>query len=419
MNIITCTLCVIIYTCISLPIFVPIAFAENDKQCIQSLTLDEFRAVALNKTPLVFEIDSDYANNLAKAFNAEVLSNPEIEVEQTVTNMQLGGDDDPQIQISLNQPIRLSDFGARDKIASLMRKSGDTSKKAKLLELTQKLTLRFKTLYLLQESEKLISKSEDRANKKITLIKQGVGKGLIPAGDERLFEGEKYRLQAQQKGFKSAIAILQQEFSKSIGTKCTVQAIDDHVNFDKIPPLSVLLQKASASKFSETARIQLLENLSKEQFKLAELDAYPSITPRIIYEHSNDGGDFFGAGVSIPLPFWERNQGAIQQTRAKHKVLKKKEYLLTNGGFKSQVYNLRLALSSKKEQMELYFLKVIPSFDAALTAQEKFYFDGKGSVTEVWQTMRSLNDVQSEGLSLWLEAQSIKAELSLLIGEEI
>ena len=392
--------------------------SEKTQICEQILSLEEFRAYALNNSPMVGEIDRDYASDLAKAFDLRVLANPELQAERTRTRMTLSAADEPQSQISISQPIRLSDFGKRDRVASLIKKSGDAQKSAKVLELTQKLIVQFRTLYVLQQTERIISEAELRATKKVSLIREGVKKGLISDGDEKLFEGEKYRLQAQKKGISSTISIMQSDLGRSIGSSCLIVTTDPGA-FGETPSENLLLQKARASKLSESTRLALLASLAKEQTRLAELDAFPGITPRLVYQHTNDGGDYFGAGISIPLPFWNRNQGNRMRAETEHKVAETNRAFLANGGLESQIKSLRSAVISSKEQAELFSAKVVPSFEAALRAQEKLYSEGKGNVLQVWQTLRTFNEVQSQGLLLWLEAASARVQLSLLIGEEI
>lgn len=391
---------------------------EREAKCEQKLSLEEFRAFALNHSPLVAEIDRDYANNLAEAFDLRVLSNPEFQAEQTFTGMQLRGDNDPQIEISISQPMRISDFGSRKKVSSLIEQSGNLQKKAEILEFTQKLLVQYNTLYVFQETEKILLNAEMRASKKVLLIQKGVKKGLFSQGDEKLFEGEKFRIQAQRKGVTAAISTLQSKLVELTGYSCWIIAVRQKP-LREIPSVDSLVQIAHASKLSEMTRLGILTSLREEQSSLANLDTYPKITPRLIYQHSNDGGDFFGAGISIPLQFWNRNQSEQTRAKAKHQAVKAKKDLLVNGGFKSKIKNLRNAAINSQEQADIYLQRVIPAFNAALEAQEKLYSQGKGNVIQVWQTLRTLQDVQYQGLLLWLEAISIRVQLSLLIGEEI
>ena len=391
---------------------------EKRDNCEQKLSLEEFRAFALNHSPLVAEIDRDYANSLAEAFEVQVLSNPEFQAEQTFTGMQLEGDNDPQVEVSISQPIRISDLGSRDKVSSLIRKSGDVQNKADILEFTQKLIVQYRTLYVFQKTEKILLDAEMRAANKISLIQKGVKKGLFSKGEEKLFEGERFRIQARRKGVSAAISTLQNKLINLTGYPCSI-VVAKPTPSRKIPSVDSLVNIANVSQISEISRLNLLTSLREEQILLANLDTYPKTTPRLIYQHSNDGGDFFGAGISIPLQFWNRNQSEQTRAKAKHKAAKVRSDFLVNGRFKSKINNLRDAAINSQEQADIFLQNVIPAFGAALEAQEKLYSQGKGNVIEVWQTLRTLNEVQSQGLLLWLEAISIRVQLSLLVGEEI
>jgi outer membrane protein TolC len=387
-------------------------------QCEQELSLDSFRAYALKNSSIVAEIDRDYANELAAAFDTETLQNPELQAEQTFTGMSLGGADDPQAQISIGQPLRLSNLGSRAAVARLIRKSGGVQKRMKLMEFLQRLTLQYDTLAAYQEIETILRQAESRAAKKVSLIKDGVNKGLLSDGDEHLFEGEKYRLQARVKSVASAISALRSELSKSIGLPCAIRATY-RKELQKLPSDLTLVQLAKESKIGESSRIDLLLDLTKEQVRLADLDAYPQIAPRLIYQHTNDGGNFFGAGISVPLPFWNQNQSGKYKASAEQKVAQVRSTFIKNGGLENQISTLRQAVYNAEEQADLYSNKVIPSFEKAFQAQEKLYALGKGNVLQVWQTLTILNEVQAQGLVLTLEARSLRMQLSILIGQEI
>jgi outer membrane protein TolC len=391
---------------------------SKPQKCEQQISLETFRGFALNNSFLVAEIDRDYANNLATAFETETLQNPELQAEQTFTRMKLAGANDPQAQVSIGQPLRLSNFGSRSEVARLIRKSGDLQKRVKLMELIQKLTLQYETLAAYQQVETILRDAENRAAKKVSLIKEGVKKGLLSDGDKHLFEGEKYRLQARAKSVASTISALRSELSKSIGFPCEFDATF-RSTLEALPTEQALIQRAKESQIGESSRIDLLLDLTKEQVRLAELDAFPQITPRLVYQHTNDGGDFFGAGISIPLPFWNQNQGERYKANAERKAAETRSTFRKNGGLENQIITLREAVINAEEQAQLFTKKVIPSFGKAFEAQEKLYAQGKGSVLQVWQTLTTFNEVQTQGLQLTLEARSLRIQLSILVGEEI
>lgn len=386
--------------------------------CQPSITLEDLQARALRNSLYVADFDSEYTSASSKAFEVETLANPELQAERVYTTMDINGDNDPQTNVSIAQRLKISNFGQRGKVAALVRRVGDTQKRAKLLEFTQKVSLQFHTLRTLQQSEMILIDAERLASKKVTLVHQGVEKGLLSEGDHKLFEGEKYRLQAQRRGLQGSISAVQGEISKAVGVICNWSASSE-LTIEPLPSEQELLALARQSSLSEVARADLLAELASEELRLAELDRYPELAPRIVYQHTNDGGDFIGAGISIPLPFFNRNQGELSRSQAVHRVAQKRQELLTQGGLEMQVRSLRNTAAAAIDQAQLYSAKVVPSYEAALRSQERIYSQGKGNVLQVWQTLRLFNEARSEALSLQLAAVTTRIQLSLLVGEVV
>ncbi len=389
-----------------------------EERCSLPLSLEEFRAYALSKSSLIAEIDRDYALDVAKALDTELWTNPELSVEQVYTRMKLGGDDDPQVNAYLSQPLKLSNFGKRDRVAGLIRRAGDVKKKTKLLEFSQKLLLQYVALYSLQETEKILSAAEDMSAARVSALNKGVKEGLITQGAQALFSGERFRLQAQREGLKASLAALQAEVSMQTGSPCIVTA-SSRPTLGAVPELLELARRAKESELSESSRVELLEVLASEQSALADLDAVPSLIPRVVYQHTNDGGDFVGAGISIPLPLWNRNQAESTRAEGERRAAVARKNFLNTGGLDASVRSLRLAAESAQRQMEIYRVKVIPSFELAFKAEERIYKEGKGSLLDLWQTFRAVNEARLSELALQGEAIKHRVDLSVLVGEEI
>lgn len=392
--------------------------ASQSRVCPTSVSLEEFRAIAFQKSPLIAEIDAQYAGELAAAFEKEVLRNPELSVEQVWTHAEVGGADDPQSTIYLSQGLRLSNFGSRERVANLIRKSGDQQKRMKLLELNQRLKLQFYTLVSLQRTAEILGAAEDTASKRVSAIREGVKKGLLSSGDEKLFEGEKYRLQAERMGVESSFALLQRELSRDLGLSCILASKESPAVAD-IPEINELLEKAKESSLSESARVDLLEALAKEETRLQELDAFPEISPRFAYQHTNDGGDFFGAGISVPLSIWNRNQGERMKAHSAQAAVQARRQYLLDGGFEYQIRTLRNAAVRSKAQADTFASKVVPAYQTALSAQERLYSAGRGNLMEIWQIFKSTNEARLQSAKLLLESMKARVELSLLVGEEM
>lgn len=392
--------------------------AAADRQCEKRVSLDTFRGYVLNSSPVVAAIDRDYANELGRAVELESLTNPELQFEKSYTGMKIGGANDPQINASLAQPIRLSNFGSRAKVADLIRKAGDSTRKAQLLELNQRFVVQYYTLDALYRTRTILVDGQRRVGKMLAPLRQGVGKGLLSIGALKLFEGEQFRLEAQGIGLAAQISALQGEIGRELGLQC--QVIPEYKEGGiEIPSEEDLISRAKSSSLSESSRLDLLHTLAREQERLANLDAYPQIAPRIIYQHTNDGGDFVGAGFTVPLPFWNQNNGERTRAAAERAYVQRKKEYLDTGGLDSQIRSLRKATVSAREQHIMYISKVVPSFGAALDAQERLFAEGKVDVLQVLDTLKTYNQVRTDSLTLWLETISMRTHLSVLVGEEV
>jgi outer membrane protein TolC len=393
-----------------------VSFAERG--CTLPVTFEGFRAHAFAHSPLIAEIDREYFLELAKAIDTELLPNPELSIDQTYTRALGNGDNDPQTTASIAQPFKLSHLGKRDRVASLFRKVGDVKKQAKLLEFSQKLLLQFTALFTLQETHRFLGQAEELSAERVSALSKGVKEGLFSQGAESLFQGERYRIQAQREGVAASIASLQSELGSLLGTSCSVIA-QAPPPLPELPSGEALAKRASASSISESSRTELMLALTTEQSRLAELDAVPLISPRFVYNHTNDGFDYFGAGLTIPFPVWNRNQAETTRADTERQVARSRNQFLQNGGIDFMVESLRRAAASSQKQATLYHSKVIPSFERALAGEERLYREGKGSVLDVWQTFRAVNDARVMEMTLRLQAVTARTQLSVVVGEEV
>jgi cobalt-zinc-cadmium efflux system outer membrane protein len=386
--------------------------------CRLSLSLNEFRALALTQSPFLSEIEREYALQTARAFEAQVLSNPELAVEQTYTRMWIDGANDSQSNVSLGQPIKLSQLGARETFARLLGSVADIEKKKRLLEFQQILVAQFYELYFVQESQQLFMQAASRAADGIAQAKRGLAQGLLSDGEEALFEGELFRLQARQMGLQARLDALLRDISTALGSACVIRAREPELMSD-LPSKEEVLARAGRSELSETARLELVQKLSEQQAHVAALDAFPTVTPRVLYQHTNDGGDFIGGGITLPLPIWNRNQGERIKADAELRAARQRREFTAKGGFESQVVRAYSAAQHARAQAALYRVKVVPAFQRAVSAQERLYQQGKSSIVQIWQALRAYGEAREQSLSFEVEAINARVQLSLLIGEEV
>ena len=119
------------------------------------------------------------------------------------------------------------------------------------------------------------------------------------------------------------------------------------------------------------------------------------------------------AGVSIPLPFSNRNQGNIAEAQALvEKVDEEKRAALAALG--SQLGEAWESLAKSHKQIDLLERLVLPATDKAIDAATKGYQAGRLSQLEVLDTRRTLTDARIQALEARIAAHKAAAILDAL-----
>lgn len=392
--------------------------AEEDNQTLVLLSLEQVKALALEKSPLVKQIDADFSKRVADSIEVTLLPNPEFSSEVRVPVAHSGARGDNEVDVSLAQPFRLSHFGLRREVSRLIEIAATSEQKAAILELTQSATLSYIKLWALQQKHSFLEEAKRRAERKAKAMKEAAVKGLLGAGDEKFFMAEERKIAAQLIGVDADIAVSVAELIRLTG--CDIKnAKTLKPAIDTLQSVDDLLRKAHESTISIIGRANLLVHVADKQYQLADKDTFPALTPRLAYEHTDDEIDRIGVGISIPLPFSDRNQSERKSRLAELNAARAKATYANSKTFREEISSLRRSVDASLKQAVIYENEVVPAFRDALKAHEHQFEAGQGTILQVWQTQRELNNSQEQSLELWVKAFAARAQLSILIGEEL
>jgi outer membrane protein, heavy metal efflux system len=409
----------LIMTAVAIAVYSP-SFANPPPlldNCQHRISISKFRAYALNNSPLVADINVNYASKLAEAIRTELLANPELQLERTFTKMHLGGDNDPQDQVSLSQNLRLSDFGSRRHVASIVRESSKTEQATALFRFVTELSFKFKLLVNLLKSRDVFNDSLNAFANKLSYVKTGVKKGLIPESGEAILIAERSKLLGESKSIASTIAQLQRELVAATGLNCSFKPLSTQEQH--LPKLKSILKKFKNSNFSTLNQLKIDFKLKQAHAKLNRLDAYPAISPRLVFQHTNDGGDFYGVGVSIPLPIFNQNQANIYNSEKELAASKEKLATAQGGSLREQIVLFYRSIEALQAERVILQTVTIPSFDRALKAIIRLFENGKGDIVQIWQTLKAIHEAKLKVIELDSETANLTAQLSILVGEEL
>lgn len=383
-----------------------------------SLTLADARALALEKSPLVASLDSDYASRLAEAVEVSLLPNPELGLGINVPVDWKESRGDNELEASLGQAFRLSHFGTRGAVSDLIKKSASAEQKAAIFKLMKEVDLAYVNLWALQEQERFLEATHESAHKRSKGISEGVSRGIYSEGDQKLFAGEAARIEAELLGVRGDRRAAEAKLTGTVGVSMSARALAK-------PELSFRLDvdevraKEKENSIGTTQRALLLTELAEGQRRLAKRDAFPEFTPQLLVSRDDEGKTFVGAGITIPLPFSDRNQPQIIQREAELRAATARREYVQNGDFKEEIASLVDAVNLAMDEAKLFETKVVPAFRDSLGFQEKQFAAGSGSIVQIWQTQREVFDAQARALELWTKAFGLRIELEILTGQEL
>ncbi len=396
----------------------PFQLAAETQVTEAAVSFEELRAHAFSKSPLIASIDASYADQLGDAIDTGLLQNPELELEALYPRSYPGDRGDNEYGVSLSQPLRISDFGARQAVKELSEKAATQSQKLNLLELSQDLFLQYVRLWALKKRQDFVSSMETVAKNKAKVVAKARDKGFLGTSEVKLFQAAAARLTTVLLGLEADIAQAQSELIRLSNLELQNRPLKRPDELP-VPTLEDARRRSKENPLGIRSRIELLERVAEKQSLLARQDSAPGFTPRILYEHTDEKKDYIGVGISFELPFFNRNQGEKIRTKAKERELRVRRQYLEGDGFTSQLEGLVRRAEASAKQARTYEKSVFPLFKEALSAAEHQFASGQTSVLQLWQTFGELNSANEELLELWVQAYAARSELSLILGEEL
>ncbi len=384
----------------------------------QHITLPEVRALALEKSPLVQTLDSEYAGRLAEAVELALLANPELDasISFPVDWKETRGDN--ELELVVGQPLRISNFGTRSTVADLMKNAASAEQKAAVFKLLKEVDLAYVRLWTLEQQERFLETAHGSAVTRSKGISEGAARGVYSEGDQTLFLGDAARIEAEILGVRGDIKASRAKLTSLTGVSLSARGLAKPEMTSRLQ-VDEVRAKERSNVIGATQRAALLTELAASQSRLAKRDAFPEFTPQFLASRSDDGTTFIGAGLSFPLPLFNRNQAQIAQRDAELRAAKARRDYIENGAFQDEIASMVDAVNLAIDEAALFDSKVIPAFRDSLRFQEKQFAAGSGSIVQIWQTQRELFDAHGRSLELWTKALGLRIELEILIGQEL
>lgn len=384
------------------------------------LTLQEAVARALVTSPQVSEIDSQLAGRIADAISARVKENPVVDfsADLPIERPPGGGIEQEDVLVTLSQTLRWSDFGARTKLAKAVQEAGAAERVVALNEYIQRVAILFVKLWQLRMRAEVLDDARSRSKSMLSKVSDAAQGGLVSQGDIELLRAEVKNLEAEALAARVEGARTRGEF-----TRLTGYAVDGVVpaepQFAARPSREGLLERARQSALPVQLRYRLLKQMAEYQLEVARLDSTPALSPRIGFGRHDDGTSQVTVGISIPIPVFHSNDAEKARAQGALSAALRAEEYGSSESLIAELSGLADALDGVEEQLKLYEGGVIPAKSKALEAYSTQLAAGVGTLFQIWQAQRDLNESRLRTLDLKAMRATLTAQVTTLLGEPV
>ena len=403
-------LCAVVLFCAK-----PGAAVEPDAS---TLRYEEILAHAMTRSTAVRQIDAAFAASLADALEVELLPNPELEGEVGVPFSYPRERGVNPVTVGISQPLRLSYFGLREAVGTLLQSSAEEEKQAALIEFNQDVRLNYVRAWTLQQRQAIFAAAKKRALSLASELNRAVSAGAMTQGEAKLFAAEVHRLEAELAGLEAERARVRADLLRLSGIDLSARKLEEPPHFER-HRVEDLLEAAEGSGLPVQKRALLKQRLARSYFELAERDAFPRFSPRLFYERSEDDVNYVGLGFSMELPFIDRNQPETQRRQGELSAASAEAEYLNSAAFRAQLKLFCDSYQATISQARIYREQVIPALEKARVSFERQFKAGQDMVLQIWQTEKEIVEAQLRLTELSVRSHEQLAELSVVLGEVI
>jgi outer membrane protein, heavy metal efflux system len=190
---------------------------------------------------------------------------------------------------------------------------------------------------------------------------------------------------------------------------------------ETVPAISYETVLAQAVQ-SNVQLVALDRQIAIEQRRLALLRAERVPTPVFsvsgLFNAPPEFTSAIGAGISLSLPIFSRNQGEIAQSIATTAQLRG-ERAATLRDVENSVFGVVARIDAQRQQLEAYEQRLVPTASDLEALAEESYRAGRTSVLGVLDAQRSLRDLRREALQAALDLQLLLADLEEILGTQL
>ena len=387
-----------------------------------TLRLQESLALALANNPRLQSFSWEVRAREARALQAGLLPNPTLgaETEDLSTGDPLGDFVDSEQTVQVSQPIELwGRPGNRQDVAEAERDLAGWDYEAARLDVVSQTTRAFLGVLAAEERVRLARELVRLSEEVFQTVSRQVEIGEVSPVEKQRARVPLSQARIQLRRAKEARAAARKTLSGEWGRSDTTAFTAVAGTFGAVKPVPPLDSvKAALPRNPALARQEDEIQRAKAVLSLEKSDRFP--VPSLMA-----GGQRFGgrsgsdqtalkAGVTLPLPLFDRNQGAVQRAR----------YRLEKAQRQREAARVRLdttlskayrSLVSAQNEARTIAEETLPAARSAFESVRQGYRQGKFDYLEVLDAQRTLFDVRRQQVQALRDYYQARARVERLI----
>ncbi|TCS37921.1 cobalt-zinc-cadmium efflux system outer membrane protein [Paucimonas lemoignei] len=348
----------------------------------------------------------------ASVLQAGVLPNPALEVGVLDTRKETR-----ETTVQLSQPIELGGKrAARVEAAERGRDAALAELNAKHADIRAAVITAFFNVLAAQERLSLAENSAELAKRATSVASRRVAAGKVSPVEETKARVAEASVRFELTQAKSELATARNRLAALWGSPTPrFERVEGRLDaLPALPERMALSQRLAASPALARARLEVDRRQALAQVERSR--RIPDITLNMGVQRSEElGRNQAIVGVSIPLPFFDRNQGnileALRRTDKARDELAATETRLTN-----ELAQAFEQLDVARQESSALQQEVLPGAQSAYDAATKGFEAGKFNFLEVLDAQRTLLQAKSQYLRALAEAHRAAAEVDRLVG---
>ena len=391
--------------------FAPTVFAEQlDNEAVVSL--------ALKNNPRLSAAMARIEGAEGDRLQASLMPNPEgvFEIEN------FGGEDDQQgfdgaeTTLGLEQEIEVGGKrGKRTEVAEYGFQITQQQAIAEALSILAETDYAFMRVAIAQERLSLAEKRLSLAGETHETVKKRVSAAAASDIQHTKADIEQSAAKLEKSKAEAELAEAQSVLASLLGEPNNVQIEATLEGLPRLPDRQALLEEVTntpQARASAFAKMQAESRLALEQAK-----SIPDPTFGLGVKRFNENDSTaLVAGVSFPLPVFDRNQGAVKAAKA--------GIIEADAMARQQGLDLRQnaiaaweKLAAAHKEAEAYESDMVPSAERAYAQASEGYSAGRFSFLDLLDAQRTLYEVQESRLDSLLSLYEAKAQIDFLMNK--